>query len=110
MNFWSAGYQRASVYDLWNSPIRLAILMSIPDYQTIMLPLLRLASDGGEHRLSEALGDLARMFNLSADEVAERVPSGKQSVLSNRAKLGQNLLVASWTPGNAATSLFSHHG
>jgi restriction endonuclease Mrr len=28
--------------------------MAIPDYQSIMLPLLRVASDGNEHQISEA--------------------------------------------------------
>ena len=28
--------------------------MPIPDYQTVMLPLLRLTVDGSDHRLSEA--------------------------------------------------------
>jgi restriction system protein len=66
--------------------------MSIPDYQTIMLPLLRLTSDGSKHRISEALGDLARTFDLSADEVAERTPTGKQTVLSNRANWAKTYL------------------
>jgi len=30
--------------------------MPIPDYQSCMLPLLTLASDGKEHRLSDAIG------------------------------------------------------
>jgi restriction system protein len=49
-----------------------------------MLPLLRLASDGDEHRISDATEQLAKKFNLSADELAESLPSGKQSIFSNR--------------------------
>lgn len=33
--------------------------MSIPDYQSFMLPLLKLAADGQEHKLSEAVSRLA---------------------------------------------------
>ena len=66
--------------------------MSIPDYQTLMLPLLRLASDGNEHRISEAFEHLARTFNLSADEQAELLPSRKQTVLANRAHWAKTYL------------------
>jgi len=33
--------------------------LAIPDYQTVMLPLLRLAADGKEHKVREAIEDLA---------------------------------------------------
>jgi restriction system protein len=36
--------------------------MSIPDYQTIMLPLLRFASDGYEHASREPVDFLAAEF------------------------------------------------
>ena len=58
--------------------------MAIPDYQTIMLPLLKLASDGKDHRISEATEELAKSFGLSEAELAELLPSGKQSIFSNR--------------------------
>jgi restriction system protein len=58
--------------------------MAIPDYQTIMLPLLRFASDGADHRISDATEHLAQKFHLSTDEKSELLPSGKQSVFSNR--------------------------
>jgi len=68
------------------------LLMSIPDYQALMLPLLRLASDGNEHRISDALEHLARTFNLSADELSELLPSGKQTVFANRAHWAKTYL------------------
>jgi restriction system protein len=58
--------------------------MTIPDYQSIMLPLLRLASDGNEHRISDATEELSKTFNLIENELSELLPSGKQSVFSNR--------------------------
>jgi restriction system protein len=42
--------------------------MSIPDYQTIMLPLLQFAADQQEHSLQEAIEELAQTFNLSEQE------------------------------------------
>ncbi len=32
--------------------------MAIPDYQTLMLPVLKLASDGSEHRFRDAIEQL----------------------------------------------------
>lgn len=45
--------------------------MPIPDYQTLMLPLLKLASDGEERKFREAIEALATEFELSGDERAE---------------------------------------
>jgi len=58
--------------------------MAIPDYQTIMLPLLKFARDGKEHTLHEAVENLAKVFNLSEEEQAILLPSGQQTVFFNR--------------------------
>jgi restriction system protein len=58
--------------------------MSIPDYQSIMLPLLRFAGDAEEHSLREAIDALADEFNLSQEERKELLPSGRQDRFSNR--------------------------
>lgn len=58
--------------------------MSIPDYQTCMLPLLRFLEDGHEHSLRESEEALALIFNLTAAERAERLPSGQQGIFINR--------------------------
>ncbi len=58
--------------------------MPIPDYQTLMLPLLQLASDGGEHQLRDATDTLAGSFKLTEQERKELLPSGKQSIFANR--------------------------
>ena len=39
--------------------------MPVPDYQTFMLPLLKLASDDVEHRLRDATEALADQFSLN---------------------------------------------
>lgn len=56
----------------------------VPDFQTLMLPLLQLAADGQEHRLSEAIEALAHEFRLSDADRRELLPSGKQSKFVNR--------------------------
>lgn len=58
--------------------------MSIPDYQSCMLPLLRFASDGLEHQPKEAAQKLAIEFQLSDEEISEFLPSGQQPVFINR--------------------------
>jgi restriction system protein len=58
--------------------------MTIPDYQTLMLPLLRLASDRKEHQLRAVTEILADEFALSSEERNELLPSGSQFVFANR--------------------------
>ena len=56
----------------------------IPDYQSIMLPLLELASDRRPRRLREVVDPLARYFALTDAEIGELLPSGRQTVFQNR--------------------------
>ena len=58
--------------------------MAIPDYQTVMLPLLQLASDGQEHSLRGAIEELADQFGLSEQERDHLLPSGRQATFDNR--------------------------
>ncbi len=58
--------------------------MAIPDYQTIMLPLLKYAADNQEYFLREAVDYLAGEFDLSEEERKELLPSGKQKLFNNR--------------------------
>jgi restriction system protein len=58
--------------------------MAIPDYQTTMLPLLRLAADGAEHRFRDSVEQLAAEFNLTDDERGEMLPSGTAPLFDNR--------------------------
>jgi restriction system protein len=58
--------------------------MTIPDYQTAMLPLLRFAADGKEHSLREAIERLADYFNLNEEERKKLLPSGAQATFDNR--------------------------
>jgi restriction system protein len=49
-----------------------------------MLPLLKIAGDGNEHRLNEAIETLAQLFGLSENDRKEILPSGKQRKFDNR--------------------------
>ncbi len=58
--------------------------MAIPDYQSLMLPLLDLAADGNEHSICEARDHLASSLELTDAERTELLPSGRQPVFDNR--------------------------
>lgn len=57
--------------------------MAIPDYQTLMLPVLRLAASC-EQRVADAAERIADDLGLSPDEREEMLPSGRQRLLHNR--------------------------
>lgn len=58
--------------------------MPVPDFQTIMLPLLRFAADGIEHSMTDAREALAKEFALTPEERAELLPSGRVRRFDNR--------------------------
>jgi len=57
--------------------------MPIPDYQSLMLPVLKLAADGEIH-VRDAANRLAIELALTPEERAMMLPSGRQTLLSNR--------------------------
>lgn len=57
--------------------------MAIPDFQTLMLPVLRFAADG-EVSIQDAVERMAVQFSLSDDERSELLPSGRQTTFANR--------------------------
>lgn len=56
----------------------------IPDYQSIMLPLLRLVSDSKEHRMRDITDQLAALLGVTEEEKKELLPSGAAPVFYNR--------------------------
>lgn len=52
--------------------------MTIPDFQTIMLPFLQFSSDGKMHNFLEAVDALAKEFKLTPEEIDTLIPSGQQ--------------------------------
>ncbi len=62
----------------------MGVRLPIPDFQTLMRPLLKHLSDGSDHSNQETVAVLADEFHLSDGERTQLLPSGKQSVFSNR--------------------------
>lgn len=58
--------------------------MEIPDYQSLMLPLLQAAADGNEHTLRATIDILADQFKLSETDRQALLPSGQQPIFENR--------------------------
>jgi len=58
--------------------------MTIPDFQTIMLPLLKIAEDGKEHYIHDAVEELAQFFELTEEEKTKLLSSGQQPIFYNR--------------------------
>ena len=58
--------------------------MTIPDYQTVMLPFLQFLSDEQERSYRETVDNLADHFQLTEEERKEMLPSGTQELFNNR--------------------------
>jgi len=58
--------------------------MTIPDYESLMLPFLRLLADRQPWRTKQAIESLARQFDLSAEELAQMLPSGATTTFGSR--------------------------
>ena len=58
--------------------------MPIPDFQTLMLPLLEVLADEREQRMRDVTGALAGRFQLTPEEVNQLMPSGENKLFTNR--------------------------
>ena len=58
--------------------------MATPDFQTLMLPVLRQLSSGGEQAPASVPAAVALIFKLSDEELATLLPSGRQTTFANR--------------------------
>ena len=58
--------------------------MSVPDFQTLMLPSLKALSDGAERPISDVRTRVATSESLSDEDLREMIPSGRQPVFTNR--------------------------
>lgn len=65
--------------------------MAIPDFQTLMLPVLRTAAKG-EVRISDSVEALAIEFKLSDEERSQLLPSGRQTTFANRVHWAKSYL------------------
>lgn len=67
--------------------------MSIPDYPTIMLPLLEYAGSGDERSFRGTVESLSERFKLSTSEREELLSSGRQALFDNRVGWARTYLV-----------------
>ena len=58
--------------------------MPVPDFQTLMRPLLEEYATGGERPIAEVRAALASKFALTPEELTERLPSGLAKTFDNR--------------------------
>src|SRR5689334_972570 len=58
--------------------------MAIPDFQSFFVPVLKQASDGKDHSMAEMRERIAADLNLAPEDLAQKLPSGKQTVFANR--------------------------
>ena len=58
--------------------------MSVPDFQSLMLPALKALADGVETLLSEVRTRIAAVEELTPEDVREMLPRGRWPVFTNR--------------------------
>lgn len=58
--------------------------MAVPGFQDFMLPVLQIAGDGAEHKVSEALAAVSEHLRLSSEDMEAKLPSGLQTQAQNR--------------------------
>ena len=58
--------------------------MAIPDFQTVMLPFMKTLQNGQLWTMKDLTEQLAVHFNLTDSDRHELLPSGQQSIFSNR--------------------------
>ncbi len=68
--------------------------MAIPDFQTVMLPVLECLGDKQQRSIRDLTELLANRFKLTEAELAEVVPSGQQGIFSNRVSWAKSHLKA----------------
>src|SRR5438067_10588805 len=56
----------------------------VPDFQSVMLPVLEALQDGHERSMRELTEALAETFKLTDEQRQEHLPSGPQSLFYNR--------------------------
>ncbi len=58
--------------------------MAVPKYDELMKPLLVAVKDGEVYKIKDVTTVLAQQLNLSSEDLAEMLPSGRQTVFKNR--------------------------
>ena len=65
--------------------------MAIPDFQSLMLPVLRACAQG-EVKISDVIATLANELDLTGEELSELLPSGRQTKFANRVHWAKSYL------------------
>jgi restriction system protein len=58
--------------------------MSVPDFQSFFIPVLRSAADGNDYSMAELRDRIATDLNLTPEDLSQKLPSGVQTVFANR--------------------------
>ena len=58
--------------------------MAIPDYETLMLPILQFLADGVSRKTSEIVSHISDLFDLTEEERKQLIPSGRANLINNR--------------------------
>jgi restriction system protein len=58
--------------------------MVVPNFQSILYPLLKFSGDKKQHSIREAVEIMANLFNLTEEDRKQLLPSGTQPVFDNR--------------------------
>lgn len=58
--------------------------MAVPKFDELMKPILTAVMDGEVYKITDITAMLAKELNLSAEDVSEMLPSGRQTVFRNR--------------------------
>jgi restriction system protein len=58
--------------------------MPVPNFQSFLLPLLRLMADGKDHAVADLRNHVQEAVGLSDADLLEKIPSGTQSKFANR--------------------------
>jgi len=65
--------------------------MSIPDFQSLMLPVLAISAKG-ETNIGDTVETLAEQYRLTPEERAQLLPSGRQTTFANRVHWAKSYL------------------
>jgi restriction system protein len=66
--------------------------VAVPDYQSLMHPVLEALSDGRERPIKDVRARVAAQIGLTADDLAEMVSSGRETLFTNRANWAHTFL------------------
>lgn len=56
----------------------------IPDFQSLMYPIVQLLGDNTPHSLADVLAKMATQFSLTEEDLKVKVPSGQMGLFKNR--------------------------